>query len=67
MVTKNDGGYVPGPGHYEIGVGFSKINDQMVKAQELRQSGMDINVLNNTNSFKGLNDRFKDPSLDRKA
>ena len=61
MQVKAENAYVPGPGHYEIGVGFGKISSRMQAIEELKSSGLDVPVVNNTTSFKGLKDRFKDP------
>lgn len=44
MAARADNAYLPGPGHYEIGVGFSKISTRMKQLEEMRTSGLDLPV-----------------------
>lgn len=40
--ARADGAYAPGPGHYEIGVGFEKIGASMKQIKELQAHGLDV-------------------------
>lgn len=65
--ARTDSTYVPGPGHYEYGVGFDKINTDMKQVKEMQSQGLDVTVIQNTTSFKGVKDRFKDIQSAKKA
>ena len=62
--------FVPGPGYYEVGADFDKINKEMSKVKQLRDQGVEqagIQVVKNSCNFQSKKQRFDDKDLREKA
>lgn len=62
--------YVPGPGQYEVSLGFDQINKQMTQARHFQGQGIEeagIQVIKKTCNFQSKKQRFDDRQLRDRA